>query len=283
MFRLLTPPPCEAAALRSETHTMGDFAVSSADAVQARSVAVVSGAAGAIGSAVVGRLVSRGVFVIASDRDPAGLDRLAERHPGWVEAVPGHLPESGALSHVAAAIDAAGSLHHVAAIAGGASAGELGAAAADLDLEAFRGSIEQNLSAVWALIHTCLPHLLSARGDRSITLCSSRNALAGHGIPAYSAAKAGLHGLMHPLAVELGPAGVRVNAVAPGQVATPFALEYHADQPGHFDRIAQASCLGRLATEDDVAAAFAALALDLRAVSGQTILVDAGAHIWRAG
>lgn len=256
--------------------------VSSADPVQASGVAAVSGAAGAIGASVVTRLVQRSCVVVALDRNDAALEDLARRHDGWVFPVLGELPAEGVLADLARTLEQIGTLNHVIAVAGGATAGELGKDAAAIDVAAFRESVESNLVATWAFIHACLPHLVRASGNRSVTLCSSRNALAGHGLPAYSAAKGGLHGLLHPLAVELGTHGVRVNAVAPGQIATPFARQFHAAQPGHFDRIAAASSLGRLATEDDVADAFAALALDLQGVTGQTLVVDAGAHIWRS-
>lgn len=256
-------------------------AVASADPIRARGVAAVSGAAGAIGRAVVSKLVERDLVVLALDRDGAALTNLVKQREGWVLPIPGELPSAEVLDLLEKTLGQVGMLHHTVAIAGGATPGELVDNATSLDVASFRGSIEANLVSAWAFIHTCLPWMVKSAGDRSITFCSSRNALAGHGLPAYSAAKAGLHGLLHPLAVELGAQGVRVNAVAPGQIATPFARAYHAAQPGHFERIAASSSLGRLATEEDVAAAFTALALDLHGVTGQTIVVDAGAHIWR--
>lgn len=255
--------------------------VASAEPVQALGVVAVSGAAGAIGRAVVSKLVERGWVVLALDQDEAALMNLAQQREGWVLPVLGDLPSAEVLAALEKSLEQVGMLHHVVAIAGGATPGEVGTDASSLDVASFRSSIEANLVSTWAFVHACLPWVTKSAGDRSITFCSSRNALAGHGLPAYSAAKAGLHGLLHPLAVELGARGVRVNAVAPGQIATPFARAYHAAQPGHFERIAASSSLGRLATEEDVAAAFTALALDLQGVTGQTIIVDAGAHIWR--
>jgi len=223
-------------------------AVASADPIQASGVAAVSGAAGTIGRAVVSKLVERGLVVLALDRDESALANLAKQREGWVLPVPGELPSPEALAALKEALEQVGMLHHAVAIAGGATPGELGKDTASLDVASFRSIIEANLVSTWAFVHACLPWMAKSAGDRSITFCSSHNALAGRGLPAYSAAKAGLHGLLHPLAVELGAHGVRVNAVAPGQ-------------------------------EEDVAAAFAALALDLQGVTGQTIVVDAGAHI----
>lgn len=256
--------------------------VASAEPISAEGVAAISGAAGAIGMATAAKFIRRGLLVVAVDRNGAALEALTARHHGWVVPVAGEISGAETLESLRRTLDELGSLHHLVAIAGGATSSELGKSGEQLDVDALRNSIEENLVATWAFTRACLPQLTRSRGDRSVVFCSSRNAIAGHGLPAYSAAKAGLLGLMHPLAVELGSYGIRVNAVAPGQIATPFAQQYHADQPGHFERIATASSLGRLATEDDVADAFVSLALDLRAVTGQTLVVDAGAHIWRS-
>ena len=88
-------------------------------------------------------------------------------------------------------------------------------------------------------------------------------------------------GMIHPLADQLGSHGIRINAVAPGQIATPYAQQVHASMPGHFERIAAKSALGRLAVESEVAQAFTAMALTLTATTGQLLVVDAGGEVWR--
>ena len=98
----------------------------------------------------------------------------------------------------------------------------------------------------------------------------------------YSATKHALVGLVKSLALELGPQGIRVNAVAPGAVDTPLLRRRlsatHGDPVEALKAYAQAVPLRRLATPDDVAAAAAFLASDdARCITGHTLLVDSGA------
>ena len=92
---------------------------------------------------------------------------------------------------------------------------------------------------------------------------------------AYGAAKAGLMSLVRTGAVELGPHGIRVNAVAPGVVWTPRVSAY-LGEPGRERNIANTP-LRRVAQPADIAAALLFLASDLAAyVTGQTLAVDGG-------
>jgi len=92
---------------------------------------------------------------------------------------------------------------------------------------------------------------------------------------AYGAAKAGLMGLVKSAAVELGPSGVRVNAVAPGVVWTPRVSAYLGDEGR--ERNAANAPLRRTALPADIAGALLFLMSDLAAyVTGQTLIVDGG-------
>jgi NAD(P)-dependent dehydrogenase (short-subunit alcohol dehydrogenase family) len=92
---------------------------------------------------------------------------------------------------------------------------------------------------------------------------------------AYGAAKAGLMSLVRTGAVELGPSGIRVNAVAPGVVWTPRVSAFLGDE-GH-RRNVENTPLGRVAQPSDIAAAILFLACDLSAyITGQTLVVDGG-------
>ena len=151
---------------------------------------------------------------MAIDRVPAERDDVA--------AYTLDLADEGAVAGALA--DAAGrglAIQHVVAIAGGALPEEkTGADVADLPLEVFRASLELNLVTAWITLRAALPHLRRADGDRSVTLTTSTDALASYGLPAYAAAKAGLIGLVDSLAGPLGGDGIRINAVAPGDVPT---------------------------------------------------------------
>ncbi|HEY8217620.1 MAG TPA: SDR family oxidoreductase [Acidimicrobiia bacterium] len=118
--------------------------------------------------------------------------------------------------------------------------------------------------------------VLSAEGGGTMVVVASVSGITSaprHA--AYGAAKAGLMSLVRTAAVELGPAGVRVNAVAPGVVWTPRVSEYLGEE-GRASNAANTP-LRRIADPADIAAAILFLSSDLSAfVTGQTLVVDGG-------
>jgi NAD(P)-dependent dehydrogenase (short-subunit alcohol dehydrogenase family) len=92
----------------------------------------------------------------------------------------------------------------------------------------------------------------------------------------YAATKAGLVQLLRTAAAELGPRGVRVNAIAPGVVETPLTAQIKAN-PAWYDAYAQKSALGRWARPDELAGAVVYLASDASSfVTGSVLYVDGG-------
>lgn len=118
--------------------------------------------------------------------------------------------------------------------------------------------------------------LLAASGGGVMVFVASVSGITSaprHG--AYGAAKAGLMSLVRTAAVELGPSGVRVNAVAPGVVWTPRISEYLGDEGR--ERNNANTPLGRIAQPADIAAAILFLCSDLSSfVTGQALVVDGG-------
>ena len=238
---------------------------------------LVTGAAGAIGGATADAFLARGLSVLGLDRAEAPVgDR-----PGYRHAVVDLADETAVVAALRDGLDGLPPLAHVIGLAGGALPGEPAAAAAGdpaaIDVARFRASIDANLTTQWIVVHGALPYLETAGGsDRSIALTSSFNAMSAQGMPAYSAAKAGLHGMMYGLVDPLGNRGIRVNVVAPGTVRTPRTEAMWAGSPGHFERLEAGTATGRLATAADVADVFVALALELHHVTGQVLVVDGG-------
>ena len=112
------------------------------------------------------------------------------------------------------------------------------------------------------------------RGRGSIICVSSVAAMRGHGRTAYAAAKAGVIGFMRTCAAQLGPKGVRVNAIAPGQVWTPMVEDVGAELR---EKRRKANPLGVEGEGWDVGWAAVYLASDeARWVTGQTLVVDGG-------
>jgi NAD(P)-dependent dehydrogenase (short-subunit alcohol dehydrogenase family) len=118
---------------------------------------------------------------------------------------------------------------------------------------------------------------MAARGRGSIVAFSSIRALTvepGQGV--YAASKAGLVQLVRTAAAELGPAGVRVNAVAPGVVSTPLTAQIRA-VPEWEAAYASKSALGRWARPDELVGAVVYLVSDASTfVTGSQLLVDGG-------
>ncbi len=243
-------------------------------------VVLVTGAAGAIGSAAVDAFLGAGFHVVGLDRDPAVTRRTADRWTGLAV----DLEDGRALRTALDGAREAGRLRHVVGVAGGALPEEAAAAEdpGGLGTAVFRASVEANLTSQYALLQQALPWLrASGDGDRSVTLTSSFNALSGQGMPAYSAAKAGVIGMMRALVGPMGREGIRINVVAPGTIRTPRTERIWAHVEGHFEQLAERSALGRLGEPADVANAFLALATLLTHVTGEVLVVDGGQLVAR--
>jgi len=238
---------------------------------------LISGAAGGIGAATVDRFLASGYEVAGIDISPSVETIRTGRYRGRVADVTQPEQLAVALNELVGDLE----LRHVVGLAG-AVVPEERAILRQRDpraaANAFESSLSLNLSSQFSLIHASLPRLESADGDRSIVLCSSVNALRGYGAPAYSAAKAGLIGMMHALATPLGHLGIRVNVVAPGTTRTPVFEEEvsRAGDRGVADKQAQETPLGRIAEPDDVAAVIESLADQLTHVTDEVVRVDGG-------
>ena len=136
--------------------------------------------------------------------------------------------------------------------------------------------INVNLRAP-ALISSVIARHMVERGSGTIVHVASVSGVrAFREHAAYCASKFGLHGLTQVMAVELGPHGIRVNAVGPTVVLTPLGREAWGD-PAKADPMKARIPLGRFATEQDVADAVLYLASDAASmVNGQMLLVDGG-------
>ena len=130
-----------------------------------------------------------------------------------------------------------------------------------------------DLKSVFLSTRAAVPALV-ARGGGSVICVSSVAAHRGHGRTAYAAAKAGIEGFVRTVAVQLGPQGIRINAIAPGTVWTPMVESLGADAR---ERRRKASPLGTEGTGWDVGWGAVYLASDeSRWVTGQVLVIDAG-------
>jgi NAD(P)-dependent dehydrogenase (short-subunit alcohol dehydrogenase family) len=232
---------------------------------------LVTGAAGGIGVAVVEALHRDRYRVVGLDRKdpPRNLEIEWIRHDlrdlGGTEAL---LSQSPLLAD----------LTHAVSVAGGAIDDEVGLLdPAEVPIDIFKASVELNLVAQYAVVRAASARMVNGHpdNDRSITLFSSINALRGYGMPGYSAAKAGLLGLVVALALPLGRRGVRINAVVPGTVLTERFRETYPPSSEVSPRLVETTASGRPTQPEDVARAVSAV-IRLRQMTGQHLIIDGG-------
>ena len=239
-------------------------------------VAVVTGGASGIGLATVRRIVAEGGRAVVGDLDQGSLDAVAEELGDAVATVAADVSvEADVVGLVATAVDRFGRLDVAFANAGIGSLARL----TDLDLSEWSRVLDVNLTGPFLLVKHAAPQM-PAGG--SIVVTASLNAVQpGIGMGAYCASKAGLAMLVQVAALELGPAGIRVNAVGPGLVRTGLT-EGAFLLPAIRDGYVENTPLGRHAEPEEIASLVTFLASDDAAyISGSLHLVDGAAHTMR--
>jgi 3-oxoacyl-[acyl-carrier protein] reductase len=154
----------------------------------------------------------------------------------------------------------------------------------DVTDEQWNTIIDVNLTGAWRCFRAAIPHMRERGWGRLLTTTSvSGPVQAWVEHTSYAASKGGLVGMINSLAVELGPAGITVNGVAPGVVATPQSLDpVNSLGPDGVAGQAEGTPVRRVGAAEDVAAAFLYLASEEASfVTGHVIVVDGGR--WLAG
>lgn len=242
--------------------------------------ALVTGATRGIGLAVAGSLAARGAAVVITGRKRDTLEPavVGLRASGAnVTGVVCHQGDVSATEAMFRQLDADG-LQIDAVVVNAATNPVLGPLL-EIDLEAWRKILDVNLTGALATARAAIRRMVPRRAGSIVFVSSVAGLDPIAGLGAYSVSKAGLLGLMRALAREVGPHGIRVNALAPGLVETRFAAALFQDQAA-YDAIVSRTPLGRHGQPDDIASVAAFLVSDAAAyISGQTLVVDGGARV----
>ncbi len=231
--------------------------------------AVVVGAGSGIGRESALALAACGAFVVCADRDATAAAATAAAAGSAASAYPLDILDRSAVER---------------------AAGQLG----DVDVLVFTAGtnvrkrlldyrpgevdavVALNLRAAFDLLRAFGAPMVSRRTGSIIGFSSIRATTVEPGQGAYAATKAGLVQLLRTAAAEFGPAGVRVNAIAPGVVETPLTAPIQAD-PEWYGAYARKSALQRWARPAELAGAVVYLAADASSfVTGSVLTVDGG-------
>ncbi len=234
----------------------------------ARRSVLVTGAAAGIGAAIARAFVADGDRVAALDVVPPA----DPSDPGWGDAV--HLTASVAdETAVRAAFESFGTPDIVVNNAGIVRFGPL----LDLPADSWRAVLEVNLTGTFLVARTAAARWIAeGRSGAIVNVTSMNGVAAGPNAGAYGSSKAGVALLTTQMALEWGPHGIRVNAVAPGLIDAGMSEPIYADPATRAARESKVP-LGRLGTSDDIAAAVRFLAsADAAYITGQNLVVDGG-------
>lgn len=239
--------------------------------------AIVTGGSSGIGRAICLALVDSGYRVVASGRDEARLQTLADGRPDIMPLVADLAAgEAACEALVGAAMQRLDGLDLLVNNAGI----YVRADAESTRGEDWRRTMAVNLDAAFYLSRACLPHLRKTRGS-IVNIASDWGLKAGRQAAAYCASKGGLVLLTRAMALDHAAEGIRVNAVCPGDVDTPMLVsEAVRDGLSHNEALARYgadSPTGRVTRVEEVAALVCYLAAPEAAqITGAAIPIDGG-------
>lgn len=230
-------------------------------------VALVTGGARSIGAGIADGLAAAGATVVVGDLSPS------EDHPSIELDV---ADEAAVEEAIAAVVGQHGGLDIVVN-----NAGIMFETPVDQqDRESWDRMLAINLTGPMLITKHAAPHLAAHGRGSIINIGSIEGDVCNPAHAAYAATKAGVHGLTRATAIDLGPSGIRCNAIAPGWIDTPLNASYvdnHPDRDQVIEALAKLHPVGRVGSPSDVADVAVWLAGDGAAfVTGQVITVDGG-------
>ncbi len=221
--------------------------------------AVVTGAGSGIGAAIALAYARAGADLLLADIDRARVDDTARRcreAGGRVETAVGDIGDEAVANHaIDACVAAFGGIDILVNNAGMLTQSRC----ADMPTAMWDDMLRVDLRSVFLCARRAIPHMAAQRWGRVINVASQLGIKGGVELCHYAAAKAGVIGFTKSLALEMAPANVLVNAIAPGPIATPLVDGISAD----WKRAKEASLpLGRFGRVEEVAPTAVLLASD---------------------
>jgi len=236
--------------------------------------AVVTGANGGIGSAIVARLHADGIKVIASDANPSAAESIP---PTATYVQTNLLDERTAFTAIFNAVGDGG-LDYLVNAAGLALFDRDGSIVDVDDDQVWQDTLGVNLHGLRRLTVAAVPHLRKGRG-KSIVNVASVAGLRGMDSPldAYQVSKAAVVSLTRAVALRLAGEGIRCNALCPGAILTPMIAPLYVRSPERREDMERRTPLGRLGMPADVADAAAyLLSANASFITATELVVDGG-------
>jgi NAD(P)-dependent dehydrogenase (short-subunit alcohol dehydrogenase family) len=237
--------------------------------------ALVTGAGSGIGRAIAERFAREGASVVVSDRDLHAATAVAAALPQAIALQLDISDESSVEAGFAALVESGSAPDVVVANAGVQLFGQ-DAPIADLSLEAWKRTIDINLTGTFLTVKHAVRAMLGRGG--SIILTGSPTGLNGEGrdFTAYSSSKAGIHGLGRTVAAAYAADGIRVNTVVPGYTETPLVTTISGDAEARAAIVSRIP-IGRAGQPEDVEGIMVYLASDESSfATGALFRVDGG-------
>jgi NAD(P)-dependent dehydrogenase (short-subunit alcohol dehydrogenase family) len=238
-----------------------------------RRLALVTGAGSGIGERIAHAMAKAGARILAVDIDGTAAERTAAAIGGTARSFACDVSDRNQCDALAARV--ASEIGAIAILVNNAGIIRRGtvmdeAARADWD-----ATLAVNLDGPYNMVTAFLAQLRETKGA-IITTGSIQSFVALPNSAAYTTSKGGVRALTKALAIELSPMGIRVNAIAPGFIATPMNAKAR-ENPAYMKNFEGRIPLGRIGTPEDIAPVAVFLASDMaRYITGVTLPVDGG-------